>query len=49
MDSDLPSDRCSIKVDKRIEFLTAVQIFTIWNGIGIWSDSYHYKEDMGSN
>jgi len=46
MDSELPSDRCSIKVDKRIELLSAVQLFTIWSGIGIWRDSYHYKEDM---
>jgi len=45
-ESELPSDRCSIKVDKRIELLTAVQLFTIWSGIGIWRDSYHYKEDM---
>ena len=40
------SDRISLGVDKRIELLTAVQLFTNWTKTGIWKQSYPYKEDM---
>lgn len=36
----------SIRVDPRIELLTAVQLFTSWRKIGIWRKGYAYMEDM---
>lgn len=36
----------SIKVDKRLELLTAVQLFTDWANTGIWKQNYTYKNDM---
>jgi len=36
----------SIKVDKRLELLTAVQLFTDWANIGIWKQNYTYKKDI---
>ncbi len=36
----------SMKVDKRLELLTAVQLFTDWANTGIWEQNYAYKEDM---
>jgi len=39
-------EKHSIKVDKRIELLTAVQLFTNWTETGIRKESYEYKEDM---
>lgn len=36
----------SVKVDKRIELLSAVQLFTSWRKIGIWEKNYKYLEDM---
>jgi len=38
--------RYSIGVDKRIELLSAVQIFTSWREKGIWRYDYPYKQDM---
>jgi len=38
--------KCSIRVDKRIELLTAVQLFTSWRNIGIWKEDYPYKKAM---
>jgi len=35
-----------IVVDKRIELLTAVQLFTSWRETGIQKGNYAYKEDM---
>jgi len=39
-------EKYSMRVDKRIELLTAVQLFTSWRERGLWPLSYPYKEDM---
>lgn len=39
-------EKYSMRVDKRIELLTAVQLFTSWRKTGLWALSYPYKEDM---
>ena len=39
-------EKYSMRVDKRIELLTAVQLFTSWRKTGLWGLSYPYKEDM---
>jgi len=39
-------EKYSMRVDKRIELLTAVQLFTSWRETGLWALSYPYKEDM---
>ncbi len=38
--------RYSMGVDKRIELLSAVQLFTSWIETGIWRENYQYKQDM---
>ena len=37
---------CFIKVDKRIELLAAVQLFTSWRETGIIAGDLPYKQDM---
>jgi len=36
LEADL--EGCSIRADKRIAFLTAVQLFTNWTRVGIWKE-----------
>ena len=39
-------EKYSVGIDKRIELLAAVQLFTNWTETGIWKQTYPYKEDM---
>ena len=45
-DMNAESGTCFIKVDRRIELLTAVQLFTSWRETGIFTENYAYKRDM---
>jgi len=45
-DMNAGSGTCFIKVDKRIELLTAVQLFTSWRETGIFTENYACKRDM---
>jgi len=46
--SNAVSERISVTVDKRMELLTAVQLFTNWRDVGLVTTSPEYKRDMWS-